>query len=808
MNLQLKIFTLLIVLILFNSCSNNSNINGRNDQWGFIGPGGGGAMFNPSINPSDPDNIFVSCDMTGSFVTYNGGKNWRRFNLGWVTKFYSFDRKKSNIVYTATSNKLFKSLDKGVSWRTIYPRQEEIVSIHGHGDHADEVLVLKDSSRTIIEKLVVDPDNSQKLFLLTKKEKANIRPRYKGDNNNYITVILISEDGGAHWETLDELRFELNNIFIDPTSPKDNRTIYVSGKDGLGMKKDDDWRNIRLPYRAGRITQFIDGIDTKTNQHIIYAISGQSYFNPNGLKNDSRIYMTNNGGENWNRIDTSLHKFKIDSTSAPKFRSIATSYYHPETIYVSFSKLKTSNDTISFGVAKSTDFGVSWEIVWNDKASGNDKNNLMMSALNRKQGWIDERFGPGWGENPFNMTVSDNNPDLTFTTDFGRIIKTMDGGVNWEQVYTNKIENGGWKSRGIQVTTGYMMAFDPFDSLHVFMADTDTGLMESFDGAKSWNSATKDNGVPNRWINTTYWVLFDPDVKNKLWAVMSANHDLPRPKMWRNKDMSQYEGGVLVSVDGGKTWKTTSKDIGEFAPTHIIMDPKSDSKNRTLYVCAFGKGVYKSVDGGGSWQQKNNGIEGVQPSAWRLTQKNNGDLFLIVFRKSEDGSIGNEMDGALYKSIDGAENWEKMKLPNGVNGPSSLVIDPDNSNRLILSAWGRRGKTALSGDSGGGIYVSEDNGLTWVAVLTKDQHIHDLTIDANNGVFYAAGFNSSAYRSEDRGRSWKRIKGFNFKWGKRVQPDPYDSEKVFIITFGGGVWHGPAKGDENALEDIITAQNK
>jgi len=125
---------------------------------------------------------------------------------------------------------------------------------------------------------------------------------------------------------------------------------------------------------------------------------------------------------------------------------------------------------------------------------------------------------------------------------------------------------------------------------------------------------------------------------------------------------------------------------------------------------------------------------------------------------------------------------------------------------LYLSAWGRYGDTSFSPDRGGGIYLSEDNGVSWTAVLTHDQHIHDLTIDTRNGVLYASGFNSSAYRSEDQGHTWKRIKGYNFKWGKRVQPDPKDPEKVYIITFGGGVWHGPAKGDVNALEDIVTEQ--
>ena len=802
--------TLITVSIFLVSCNYNSkkqiavgpdavvNPNGRNDQWGFIGPGGGGAMFNPAINPSDPDNVFVSCDMTGSFVSYDGGVKWRMFNLRGRTNFYSFDRNESNVVYAGTSNMLFKSTDKGTSWATIYPEPSDIVAIHALGDHAGELIVTKDSIRTEIEKLAVDPDNSQRLFLLVRKKKIDIWPPVRGKKQRFFMAIMISEDGGASWERVDKLPFDLNNIFIDPTSPIDNRTIYISGKDGLGVKEKGNWRNTLLPDGAGPITQIVHGLDPKTNKHIIYAVFGRSYFNPEGNKNDSRIYMTKNGGQNWTRIDEPLQKYKMKEAGDPEFRSISISYNHPETIYVSYAKLKITNDSVSIGVAKSVDYGKSWTLVWKDVNR--------IPSPNRKSGWLDERFGPGWGENPFHMAVAESNPEICFATDFGRTIKTLDGGISWQQVYTNKIVGGGWKSRGLQVTTGYMLAFDPFDPLHVFMADTDTGLMESFDGGNSWTSATHNNGVPRRWVNSTYWLIFDPDVKDKVWAVMSANHDLPRPKMWRNKNMSEYQGGVLMSDNGGKTWQVSSEDIGEVAPTHIIIDPESDPANRTLYVCAFGKGVYKSEDGGKSWQQKNNGIEGAQPAAWRMTRKNNGDLFLIISRKSDDGSIGNEKDGALYKSTDDAETWKRMNLPDGVNGPTSLLVDPGNFNHLLLSSWGRYGKTEFSANRGGGIYLSEDDGMTWTSVLTKDQNIHDLTVDQQSGVFYACGFNSSAYRSEDSGKSWKRIKGYNFKWGKRVQPDPYDPDKVYIITFGGGIWHGPANGDENALEDIVTPQ--
>ena len=158
----------------------------------------------------------------------------------------------------------------------------------------------------------------------------------------------------------------------------------------------------------------------------------------------------------------------------------------------------------------------------------------------------------------------------------------------------------------------------------------------------------------------------------------------------------------------------------------------------------------------------------------------------------------------MYRSDDGAENWKPVLLPAETNGPMSIIADEENDGRLILSAWGRVTKGKLSPDTGGGIFLSKDEGKSWIPVLRNDQHVHDITYDKRNKTWYACGFNGSAYRSEDKGETWKRIKGYNFKWGKRVEPDPLDPDKIFIITFGGGVWYGPAKGDENSLEDIVT----
>src|SRR5665213_4547562 len=92
---------------------------------------------------------------------------------------------------------------------------------------------------------------------------------------------------------------------------------------------------------------------------------------------------------------------------------------------------------------------------------------------------------------------------------------------------------------------------------------------------------------------------------------------------------------------------------------------------------------------------------------------------------------------------------------------------------------------------GGGIYVSNDGGQTWKNTLDRDQHVYDVTVDPRNSdVLYAAGFESSAWASSDRGEHWRHIAGPNFKWMHRVIVDPVAPGKIYVTTYGGGVWHG------------------
>jgi hypothetical protein len=474
----------------------------------------------------------------------------------------------------------------------------------------------------------------------------------------------------------------------------------------------------------------------------------------------------------------------------PELTCVATCLHHPEVAYVSFEDLRAGGE-VYHGVAKTQDSGLTWELVWKEGSQ---------PAANVHDAWITERLGTGWGEPGISLGVAPNDPNICYRTDDGRTMRTLDGGQTWDAAYSQRVAERTYTTTGLDVTTNYGVFFDPFDSQRMFIAYTDIGLFRSEDGGESWTSSTE--GVPRRWTNTTYWITFDPAVRGRIWGVMSYVHDLPRPKMWRHTSPARYDGGVCVSEDGGKTWRPSSQGMPPTAATHILLDPASPADARVLYVAGFGKGVFKSADGGRTWALRNQGLPGAEPFAWRLARDKNGMLYVILARRSEDGSVGNDKDGALFRSNDGAEHWNKVDLPQGVNGPNGLAIDTEDPNRLYLAAWGRNTK---QGAVDGGIYLSVDGGHAWRLVLSQDQHVYDISVDPRDSrVLYACGFESSAWRSTDRGETWKRIRGFNFKWGHRVIPDPRDPNSIYITTFGGSVWHGPATGDPEAVEDIVT----
>src|SRR5215471_1143845 len=136
--------------------------------WHVLGPGGGGAQFNPTVSPVDPNLVLVNCDMTGTYISTDGGDSWRMFNLRGVARFIVTDPLNSNVIYVATE-RLYRSRDKGRTWELVVPRPEEVGKVVISGDHAEEEILLRDGTRVTVEALAVDPDDSDGLFAVLAK---------------------------------------------------------------------------------------------------------------------------------------------------------------------------------------------------------------------------------------------------------------------------------------------------------------------------------------------------------------------------------------------------------------------------------------------------------------------------------------------------------------------------------------------------------------------------------------------------------------------------------------------------------------
>ncbi len=724
--------------------------------------------------------------MTGAYVTRDGGSSWKMFNLRTTVLDYEFDPTNPEVVYAANSG-LYRSEDGGTAWKLIYPAPADIAEEVMAGDHANHSFITKDgNSFGTIQIVRVDPADGNRIFIGKRPQRvfsAAGAPR-ESDNGS---AILYSADRGANWTKLAEVPgHQVLAIFPGSWRGKPELVAVFTDQGAFVLSLSGEIVQ-EIPLPVERITAAVGG--TSQAGGAVYVLSPME---KTGKGVSGGVYRSTDG-QSWEQVNTGLLDDYEATGKLPQFKAFATCEGDPSVVYLGVVNYYADTDNGTerqFGSFKTADGGKSWKWVYR-------ANNEKMVVDNHSGSWMKKFYGPEWGEYPMSIGVSPTDPDVVWTNDMGCTYRSLDGGAAWEQVYSNEQPDGSYTSRGLDVTTNYGVHFDPFDPQHIFISYTDIGAFQSFNGGKSWEHSI--TGTPRAWRNTCYWMVFDPEVKGRAWGVWGSGHDVPRPKMFRSGKFHRYVGGVTVSDDAARTWSRSNEGMPpNTVSTHILLDPESPAESRTLYVCGFGKGVFKSTDGGQSWTLKNAGI-GENLNAWRITRTPDGNLYLLVARGLEKGQV---TDGALYKSIDGAESWQPMAMPAGVNAPNDLIFDPTNHQRMYLSCWPQDfGDWA---DKGGGLWRSEDAGASWKLVFQQDAHVYAAAVNPDNpNTVIINTFDSAAFRSDDRGESWKRLDGYTFKWGHRPVFDIHNPGMIYLTTFGGSVFYGPAEGVPSVPEDIL-----
>jgi photosystem II stability/assembly factor-like uncharacterized protein len=786
---------LILLLLLFSSCSLRNSTQARientivKNEWNIIGPGAGGGVFIPTISPFDTNLVFSKGDMTGNFVTYDGGKSWKLFNLMSVTQDFEFDPVDSDVVYAASRGylydedrgsgltMLYRSENRGKTWKVIFPDIDKIAPLEKLQSMAFlPSQLVKDMPDGSIDKISIDPHDNKRIYI----GLSPLRP-YIGKipgNTPLVTYIMVTENTGKDWRIIGKVPgTTVLGIFPDSmNNDGDIITVITDQTCGLINRKTEEIKKLSPP--EGKFIVAAGGtISGKTTLYLVSEVERDE----NGVIKGG-AYRSIDGGVNWVSINSELLK-DLPKSSSASIRTVSVCESHPEVVYLS---LVTSpkmgpdiNINVRYEIYKSLNSGETWNKVYS--ANSNE-----VLTHNFNDSWLNRNYGPGWGGDILTMGVAPGNPDICYATDYGQAYKTSNGGRTWNQVCSRNNPNGSVTSRGLDLTCCYGIVFDPFDKNHQVVSYIDIGLFHSFDGGKSWQQFIK--GIPSDWVNTCYHITFDPAVKGKVWSTWANQHSLPRKSQFGDGLFEKPVGGVAYSEDAGKSWQKYSTGLPDHSIcTDLLLDTSSRENARILYVTIFNQGVYKSTDNGKTWVNSSKGLKDNR-YAWEIRQ--NGKRIYLLCVRGWRGE--NSVDGVLYYSDDKAETWNKAKLPEGVTAPSDLLIDPDNPRKMFMSCWPKHQNDK---DICGGLFVTEDRGGTWDQCFDERIRVFAGAFDLHNtNSLFINTFQNGAYRSDDSGKTWTRILGYRFKWGHSPIPDPTDPSKLFLTTYGVSIYHGPSMG--------------
>jgi photosystem II stability/assembly factor-like uncharacterized protein len=177
---------------------------------------------------------------------------------------------------------------------------------------------------------------------------------------------------------------------------------------------------------------------------------------------------------------------------------------------------------------------------------------------------------------------------------------------------------------------------------------------------------------------------------------------------------------VFKTTDGGSSWIPTG--AFETPVMTLAIDPQNP---KNLYA-GNANGIFKTADGGGTWSTQ------VLPE-WFIAP-NEDDFpndYVLALDPLNAGTVFAGGYHGLVKSTDGGESWSALNfgLPSGGGIVSALAIDPQDSNIVYASIFGR------------GIFRSADAGATWSDANFGRPlvNIHMLVIDPGiPGTIYAA----------------------------------------------------------------------
>jgi photosystem II stability/assembly factor-like uncharacterized protein len=733
--------------------------------WEPIGLSGGGGLFGPAMSPVDGRRMLVHCDMSGAYLSEDGGRSWRMIHhselLGNTQCRPAFHPTRAQIVFSASGwngREVMVSTDGGAHWTA---RGELPHGLRGE--------------------IAIDAEDPKRM-LVGAGEK-----------------VYRSRDGGRTWRECTGVQGEAVGFHFDRTSSRSRRTCFAATRRGIWRSGDGGktWIEVMQGLPSREIRSFSGGSKKRGRTRVVVLYCTV----PSRLEGGQLvpgIYRSIDWGHRWRPVkgkglnpDTKrIDRWAMGDIA--HYPWVRTTDGKPERVYAWNSNTGVAQPHHAT-VYRSDDGGASWTAVFNPDPR--------WEPTNVDRYYVTAEDGQFYQGVPHGVAVNAGDPDqVFFVTSQGFI--TENGGKTWFPAHTRlargqKIRRGrghrrpglAWVCNGLVVTTTWNYYRDPFKPKRHYICYTDLGFAISENRGRTWRWWREAGRAP--WRNTCYELAFDPEIPGKVWGAFSSVHDIPNGNIILNRHRSTGPGGICVSRDFAESW-TPVRDAGlPVAPaTSIVVDPKRRKRSRTLYAGFFGHGVYRSEDDGQSWTPVNRGLGAEENRrVTRVQLHEDGTLFALVTARRVDGEFRPEGVG-LYRSGDRGESWRCLTTGQPFLWPKDFTVDPKSSRVIYL------GNADAGRERTGGLYRTTDGGRTWKRLAREGrEHFGAYLHPRRKGWIYmtltegAPG--AGLWLSRDGGRSFKPITALPFRNIQRVFFLPDEPDRMYVTTFGGSVWRGP-----------------
>lgn len=691
MNFRFVAFVVIVMLVLVDWGYPMSHIpEPRQETWeqvplrsyaqkekGAFGGEGMQMIFGIAYAYSNPETVYLVSDTSQVWKSTDGGSSWKMKHKG----FFS---------------------NGGIAI-AVDPVNEDIVFAAGsahrlaHSSHADGIYRSTDGGENW--ELV----KSTAFFRGREGEHFAFNPGSNDDTKTKIVYagthkdgLLYSDDGGDNWEVLG---FTDKKIIDMETNPLNLSTLFLLTNEGLFKVTLSDGvisqtaklaQDLKGPFRTFTLNS--------NNPLIIYIAMGKK-----------GIYKSVDGG-------VSFHKLKKGLISDLDYIQIALSPANPEHLYISVDGWGGLNPLWS------NDSGESWH-----KPESLDSNND--SIIKGRY------FSAPVSPHPFKVDIA-----LTSANGGDRVIKTVDGGINW--AYSGNGLTGGRKGVG---NTSQAFYDDP-EKMIFFLIDYGPFL-------------TVDGGNTFRMLNI-------PRVNGLMTTPVGAVSPYSKGKLIVTAIGSHKKQSLAISRDYGKSWEIIpgTQDQYKFISFH-------PQKTNIIYAQGL-----MSRNSGGTWEPLSQKVFAMF--------KGNGDIVYSFDNIGIKKSI-------IKRSDDQGMTWSSPYPYLSVRASDiyEIDVDPVNPDRIYVA-------------SQVGLYLYDVSHGKWrerseTSGLKKDffrmKAFRCIAVDPKHPeVLYAGkwapgiGHSNGIFRSVDYGNTWENI---TYNLGL-----PFNVWSVSISPYDGTVYLGSSHG--------------